>query len=112
VRRPARFEVGLTKGAEADVDAIVAFVAAREGAVRAESTVGRIEAAALSLDRHPERGGYPPELLALGMKEFRQVLVGPWRIVYRVIERRVIVVLVADGRRDMRTLLAQRLLVG
>jgi len=110
--RGARFHVGLTKGAEADVDAIVSFVASREGEGRAAPILARIEAAVLALDRNPERGAYLPELIALGMKEFRQVLVGPWRILSRVVEKQVVVVLVADGRRDMRTLLAQRLLGG
>jgi toxin ParE1/3/4 len=34
----------------------------------------------------------------------------PWRVVYRVIGDRVVVYLIVDGRRDMQTVLARRLL--
>lgn len=53
----------------------------------------------------PERGNYPKELLALGVKEYRQVSFKPYRAIYRVI-----VYLIADGRRDIRSVLARRLL--
>lgn len=58
---------------------------------------------------NPERGSRPKELLALGIREYRQVFFKPYRAIYRVIGRRVYVYLVADGRRDMQTLLARRL---
>jgi toxin ParE1/3/4 len=58
----------------------------------------------------PERGSYPKELLTLGIKEYRQVFFKPYRIIYRVIGRDVVVYVVADGRRDMQSLLARRLL--
>jgi toxin ParE1/3/4 len=34
----------------------------------------------------------------------------PYRIVYRVYERKVVVFLIADGRRDMQALLTSRVL--
>lgn len=36
----------------------------------------------------------------------------PYRLVYRVAGERVYVYLIADGRRDMQSLLARRLLAG
>jgi toxin ParE1/3/4 len=58
----------------------------------------------------PERGSYPKELLALGIKEYRQTFFKPYRAIYRIVGRRVYVYLIADGRRDMQSLLARRLL--
>ncbi len=58
----------------------------------------------------PERGSYPKELLALGVKEYRQVFFKPYRMIYRVVDKRVYVYVIADGRRDMQSLLARRLL--
>jgi toxin ParE1/3/4 len=58
----------------------------------------------------PERGSHPKELLALGIREYRQTFFKPYRIVYRVVARRVYVYLIADGRRDMQALLERRLL--
>jgi toxin ParE1/3/4 len=58
----------------------------------------------------PARGSYPRELLDLGIKEYRQVFFKPYRLIYRVVARDVIVFVIADGRRDMQSLLARRLL--
>jgi len=50
------------------------------------------------------------ELLSIGVREYREILFKPYRIIYRVIENNVYVLLIADGRRDMQTLLQRRLL--
>ncbi len=44
------------------------------------------------------------------MREYREVFFKPWRIIYRVVGGDVHVLVIADGRRDMRTLLERRLL--
>jgi len=58
----------------------------------------------------PARGSYPRDLLDLGIKEYRQVFFKPYRLIYRVVARDVVVFVIADGRRDMQSLLARRLL--
>lgn len=62
------------------------------------------------LSQHPERGSYPKELVSVGIREYRQVSFKPYRVIYRVADRRVIIYLIADGRRDMQSVLARRLL--
>ncbi len=62
------------------------------------------------LSTFPERGNYPKELLRLGIKEYRQTTFKPYRLIYRTLGRQVVVYLIADGRRDMQSLLARRLL--
>jgi toxin ParE1/3/4 len=49
-------------------------------------------------------------LRGLGITEYREVHHDPYRIIYRVFERRVVVYCVLDGRRDMQSLLQMRLL--
>jgi len=63
-----------------------------------------------SLSKFPERGSYPKELVSLGIKEYRQTFFKPYRVIYRISETRVIIYMIADGRRDMQTVLARRLL--
>lgn len=58
----------------------------------------------------PERGTYPRKLLDLGIKEYRQVFFKPYRLIYRVANGEVMVFVIADGRRDMQSLLVRRLL--
>ena len=57
------------------------------------------------------RGGWPKKLLDIGIREYREVLFKPYRIIYRVMNENVYVLVIADGRRDMRTLLERRLLL-
>ena len=104
------FEVRLSPDAVQDLADIYDWVAANDGAARAAHVQDRIVAAIAALAQHPERGAHPKELIALGVREFRQTYFKPYRIVYRVESRCVDVYLVADGRRDMQTLLARRLL--
>ena len=63
-----------------------------------------------SLSKFPEHGSYPKELVGLGIKEYRQPLFKPYRVIYRVTGSQVIIYLIADGRRDMQSVLARRLL--
>jgi toxin ParE1/3/4 len=72
----------------------------------------RIRAAVDALKRFPGRGAHPAELAALGIREYRETFFKPYRIVYHVDGARVFISLIADGRRDMQSLLARRLLAG
>ena len=104
------FEVVLTADAAADVLEIVDWIAANDAPAKAAHVLERIEAVLAGLARFPLRGPHPRELLALGVREYRETFFKPYRIIYRVEAKRVLVYLIADGRRDMQTLLARRLL--
>jgi toxin ParE1/3/4 len=49
-------------------------------------------------------------LVGHGIKKFRQTFFKPYRVIYRVTASQVIIYLIADGRRDIQTELARRLL--
>ncbi len=70
----------------------------------------RIEKIFGSLFESTERGTYPKELLALGIRDYREIFFKPYRVIYRIIGNKVHVLLIVDGRRDMQTLLQRRLL--
>jgi toxin ParE1/3/4 len=72
----------------------------------------RLVEVAEGLTTSPERGDFPRELLALGIREYRQVFFKPFRVIYRVTGHSVLIYLIADGRRNLHTLLARRLLAG
>jgi toxin ParE1/3/4 len=104
-----RYEVLLTKDAERDLEEIYDYIAERDAPGNAEHVLDSIEKAVKSLSAFPERGSRPKELLALGIREYRQAFFKPYRLIYRVLGQRVYVYLIADGPRDMQTLLARRL---
>ena len=105
-----RYTVALDRDAEQDLEEIVAYIADHDSAARAVTVADNIEHQIRSLANFPQRGAYPRELLEYDIRDFREAYFGPYRIIYRVVERTVVIVLIADGRRDMRALLARRLL--
>ena len=106
----AAFEVLLTRGAEQDLEEILAHIAGVDGVPRADRVLDGLMKVVANLAQFPQRGSYPKELLALGIKAFRQTAFKPYRVIYRVDDRRVLVYVIADGRRDFQSLLARRLL--
>jgi len=105
-----RYAVELTEDALLDLDDIADYISSHDGLERAEHVGRGIEKAYASLAVFPNRGPHPRELLEMGNRNFREVHFKPYRIIYRVYGHRVVVFLIADGRRDMRTLLTSRVL--
>jgi toxin ParE1/3/4 len=105
-----RYAVVVSAEAERDLDDIASYIAEHDSVARALDVVSRIERRFSALAALPNRGSHPKELLEYGNRDFREVYFKPYRILYRVVASDVVIVLIADGRRDMRTLLARRLL--
>jgi len=57
----------------------------------------------------PEKGRLVPELLAQGILIYRELIVSPWRIVYRTTANKVYVLSVLDSRRNIEDILLDRL---
>ncbi len=106
------YKVLLTQGAERDLEAIYDYIAESDTRASADHVLDKLMEIAETLAAFPERGSHPRELLALGIREYRQAHFKPYRLIYRVSGKQVIVYIIADGRRDMQTLLMQRMLGG
>jgi toxin ParE1/3/4 len=107
---PARFEVLLTEGAEQDLEAIHDYISDFDCVANANYVLDELQDVVERLSKFPERGSYPKELVGLGIKEYRQTFFKPYRAIYRITGSQVIIYLIADGRRDMQSVLARRLL--
>jgi toxin ParE1/3/4 len=104
------YQVSLTKDAERDLEDIYFYIAEHDSQASADHVLDRLVKATDALRKSPDRGSYVNELRSLGMSEYRQIFFKPYRLIYRVHAKQVIVYVVADGRRDMGSLLARRLL--
>jgi toxin ParE1/3/4 len=104
------YDVVLTKDAERDLTDIYRYIAEHDSARNADHLLQRLLEATESLQRNPARGSSPKELQSLGIAEYRQLFFKPYRLIYRLHDKLVVVYLIADGRRDMQALLARRLL--
>jgi toxin ParE1/3/4 len=103
-------QVSLTRDAERDLEDIYFYIAEHDSQAGADHVLERLVKATATLKTSPDRGSYVNELRSLGISEYRQVFFKPYRLIYRVHAKQVIVYLVTDGRRDMGSLLARRLL--
>jgi plasmid stabilization system protein ParE len=97
-----------TDAARRDLDAIVEYIA-EDSVENALSVLDRLETCAGALGTSPARGRKVPELAALDVHHYRELIERPWRILDRIEGDRVIVVAVLDGRRDLTSLLIERL---
>jgi toxin ParE1/3/4 len=104
------FKVRFTDDAARDLEELYEFVSTHDSQSAADHVLAKIEKSIEDLRAFPQRGSYPKELLSLGVKEYRETFFKPYRIIYRIGGGFVYVYLVADGRRDMQSLLARRLL--
>ena len=105
-----KYQVILTFEAERDIVDIVDYISKKDTPQNADYVLDNLESLILSLDEAPERGHYPPELSVQGIKEFKEVIFKPYRVIYEIIGNKVIVHLCVDGRRDMKTILERRLM--
>ncbi|MBA4766189.1 MAG: type II toxin-antitoxin system RelE/ParE family toxin [Sphingomonadales bacterium] len=109
----ARFEVRIAAGAERDLEGIYRRRKAQrgeDGPDGADTLLNELVGAVESLAGHPAKGPVVPELAELGIADYRQLSRAPFRIIYMLDADCVTVLIVADARRDFRTLLAERVL--
>ena len=104
-----RRRVRCARSARRDLEAIVAYLADRSPQA-ALATLDRLEARAKTLATLAERGRVVPELARLHVREFRELVVPPYRVVYRVDGPRVVVLACLDGRRSLEDILLDRLI--
>ena len=103
----ARVRVDWSATARRDLEAIVRYIA-QDSIDQALAVLDRLESRATALAIHPERGRVVPELRALGVLQYHEIIERPWRILYRVQGARVLVLAVLDGRRSLANLLLER----
>lgn len=104
------YQVYLTGDASRDLEELDKYVEMNDTPGSTTCVLDQIEKAFSSLSENPGREAYPKELLAIGLREYREIFFKPYRIIYRVMAENVYVMVIADGRRDMQTLLQRRLL--
>jgi toxin ParE1/3/4 len=104
-----RFSVEWAEIARTDLDELLDFIE-QDSPGAALAVLGRLEQAAKRLETMPLRGRVVPELSRRNIRLYRELIIRPWRIIYRVSTHRVLVLAVVDGRRDLEGLLLSRLL--
>jgi plasmid stabilization system protein ParE len=106
----ARSTVRWTRTALDDLLSIVDHVTGRDGTAASEQLALRITGEVASLATMPLRCRVVPELAVEGIDGYRELIVGPYRVMFAVRDSAVIILTVLDGRRDLAELLVARAL--
>ncbi|MCB2182665.1 MAG: type II toxin-antitoxin system RelE/ParE family toxin [Desulfobulbaceae bacterium] len=102
------FKVHWAGIAEDDLKNIILYIA-EDSPTYARNIFERIKETASSLTHFPERGRIVPELHDQGIFLYRELISAPWRIVYRVSDKKGYVLSVIDSRQNVEDILLKRL---
>jgi toxin ParE1/3/4 len=102
------YDVRWSETAERDLIAIVDYIA-DDSPSSAYEVFKEVRRKARSLRTFPGRGRIVPELQEQGITQYHELVVSPWRIIYRASERAVYVLSVFDSRRSLEDILLRRL---
>ena len=105
---PKTYRVRWAPVAFQDLDEIIDYVAAQDGPGVAAAVYRKIKTRTRTLSNHPNRCRVVPELKSLGVTEYRELIVSPYRVFFRIDGRDVGIVGVLDGRRDLEEALVRR----
>jgi toxin ParE1/3/4 len=103
-----RYDIVWSNIAESDLKHIVEYIA-EDSPPNALKIFKRIKQKASSLYTYPERGRIVPELRDQGIHQYRELVIFPWRILYRISKKSVLVMSVLDSRRNIEDILLIRL---
>jgi len=104
-----KYNVKWTDDAVSDIDHIIGYIV-EENRTDAKNIYLSIKEKCQSLDFYPFRGRVVPELQALGLTHYRELIYMRWRIVYSVEDRDVYLLLIIDSRQNIQDQLVQRIL--
>ncbi|MCR5062320.1 MAG: type II toxin-antitoxin system RelE/ParE family toxin [Treponema sp.] len=74
-----------------------------------ETTISEFEENVMSLQQHPKSGRIVPELERQGIMQYRELIQGYYRIIYKISKDKVIVLTVIDGRRNFEEIIIEKL---
>ena len=101
------FNVVWANVAENDLISIVEYIA-EDSPQNALSLLAKIKKQSSALCNNPERGRIVSELYVQGISQYRELIIAPWRLIYRISEKTVYVLSVIDSRRNVEDILMKR----
>ena len=104
-----QYKVEWASVAEVDVKRIIDYIAI-DSPGNALQILERIRQKVSALYTLPERGRIVPELQEQGINIYRELIISPWRIVYRISDTTVYVLSIIDSRQNVEDILLNRFL--
>ena len=105
------YKVKWTSNAKEDLLNIVDYIK-RDSLSAARKVYEQIKEKAQSSNFSPLRGRVVPELQKEGITIYRELIVQPWRVMYKIENDTVYIMAIFDSRQNIEELLLQKLLRG
>jgi toxin ParE1/3/4 len=103
------YPVRITSAAWRDLEEIHTWISEHDSPEKADYVLDRLSDMAESIASLPQRGSRPRELPPVMGGECRQVFFKPYRVIYEVLRNEAVIHLIADGRRNLQSMLFRRL---
>lgn len=103
------FEVIWTKNAQFDLESIIEYIKIDSVDI-AKKIFFEIKKECENLHYFPQRKRVVPELQQIGILKYREIIYERWRIIFKIDNTKVYVLLVVDSRRNLEDILFQRLI--
>ncbi|MBW2594034.1 MAG: type II toxin-antitoxin system RelE/ParE family toxin [Deltaproteobacteria bacterium] len=104
-----KYKLIWTNVAENDLINIIEYISV-DSPQNALKILKKIKQKASNLYTLPERGRVVPELQDQGLFHYREWIIPPWRLIYRIAEREIFVLSVIDSRQNVEDILLKRLI--
>ena len=104
-----QFEVIWTKNAQFDLESIIEYIKLDSVDI-AKKIFFEIKKECDNLHYFPQRKRVVPELQRIGILKYREIIYERWRIIFKIDNTKVYILLVVDSRRNLEDILFQRLI--
>ena len=103
------FEVLWTKSAEYDLELIIQYLKLDSVSIAKEIFIELIKECE-NLYYFPQRKRVVPELQQIGIFKYREIIYKRWRVIFKIENEKVYILLVVDSSRNLEDILFQRLI--
>jgi toxin ParE1/3/4 len=104
-----QFEVIWTKNAQFDLESIIEYIKIDSINI-AKKIFFEIKNECANLHYFPQRKRVVPELQQIGILKYREIIHERWRVIFKIDNTKVYVLLLVDSRRNLEDILCQRLI--
>lgn len=104
-----KYNILWTKQAAIDLEEIYEYIYLDKPET-ALKILNKIKTSCIALKNNPEKNRIIPEIAEIGLIDYRELIITPYRILYKLKNNEVFIFAVVDGRRDMESFLFNRIL--
>ncbi|MGY2267297.1 type II toxin-antitoxin system RelE/ParE family toxin [Pseudomonas sp. F8002] len=103
------FRVEILHSAKSDLKEIKSYLTRQFSAASWQQTYDSLKHALRRIETQPYAGSMPEEIERVNLSQYRQVVCGMNRIIYEIRDKTIYIHIIADTRKNLRSLLLKRL---